>query len=332
MLTLGGLVAGGPDGWVMLSVNLVYAHLIGTFIGLPAYRITRKYKERGKVMVFTLALAVVVGAAAGTELSYLLVKTVLFPEYVFPWSHEQLFQAGFTISLLFGLGGVIYFRLESRARRMVATIHKQEMARERLMMLNKSAELEALRARINPHFLFNTINSVLTLIPTNPEKAEWMLEKLAALFRGILIYKENDRVPLHRELTWVRDYLEIEKIRLGDRLHYTIDADETTGKFTVPEFLLQPLVENAVIHGIAPKQDGGRITVSARQASDRLILEVRDNGVGFSSAIRGTGHGMKLVKERLKLLYGEYYRFEVFEREGVTVRLELPVANEREPS
>jgi signal transduction histidine kinase len=184
------------------------------------------------------------------------------------------------------------------------------------------ARLSSLESRIRPHFLFNTLNSVIALIPDDPKAAVRVTERLAALLRYSLDSTGHGTVPLEQELKVARDYLEIEKMRFGDRLRYSIDVPGHLMQAEVPPFSLQTLVENSVKYG------GGEIRVSAHNGNGRLLLRVWDSGSGFpEDAPLPAGHGLRNLKERLDSLWGSNAAVE-FPREdaGTTVQISLPAS------
>lgn len=209
--------------------------------------------------------------------------------------------------------------------RIVRLQNRQEALRE----LAVSAQLAALRAQINPHFLFNSLNSIAQLIVTEPRKAEACVERLAEIYRYLLHRAHSDFVPLAEELSVAESYLEIERARFGDALRVEEHIDAQARDLLLPSLILQPLVENAVKHGISPKVGGGRVTIEARIDDGDLRLAVRDTGVGLGD--QGTlfeqGVGLRNVRERLLRLYGAEYAPQVVSKPGAgtTVTLRIPV-------
>jgi two-component system LytT family sensor kinase len=193
----------------------------------------------------------------------------------------------------------------------------------RLLM---EARLEALASQINPHFLFNTLNSISSLIRVNPEKARTMITRLARIMRQRLRNQEHF-TPLREELDFIDDYLSIELVRFGDKLRVLKHIDAMASDMLVPSMLLQPLVENSIKHGISGKVEGGTITLRARRAGDRLVIEVEDDGIGISeadlSSILNKGIGVTNVKERLKVLYNQDYRMLIDSQPGRGTRIEI---------
>jgi two-component system, LytTR family, sensor kinase len=207
-----------------------------------------------------------------------------------------------------------------------------ELKLEEQKRLLLEARLDALQRQINPHFLFNTLNSIASLVRSQPELAREMTVKLANILRALL--KDHDTyVPLRDELRFTDDYLDIEVVRFGvDKLRVEKEIDPRTLDVLVPSILLQPLIENSIKHGLEPRIHGGTVTLRSRLEGDRIFIEVADDGVGMgnrpASALRraGAGIGMKNVQERLEVLYGSQAQFKVVSNpgRGTSVSIEIP--------
>ncbi|MGA2535763.1 MAG: histidine kinase [Terracidiphilus sp.] len=214
-----------------------------------------------------------------------------------------------------------------------------EMKLEEQKRLLLEARLDALQRQINPHFLFNTLNSIASLVRMQPEMARQMTVKLANILRALL--KDHDTyVPLRDELSFTDDYLDIEVVRFGaEKLRVEKEIDPRTLSVLVPSILLQPLIENSIKHGLEPRLNGGTVTLRSRLEGNRVLIEVADDGVGMgnrpTSALRrtGAGIGMKNVQERLEVLYGNQARFEVVSNpgRGTLVSIELPANLPEQP-
>jgi LytS/YehU family sensor histidine kinase len=206
--------------------------------------------------------------------------------------------------IVHGTSSALRFHRELKAR---------EQAEERLRALATEAELRALKAQINPHFLFNTLNTIAALIHADPRKAEETVERLSEMFRYVLAGSERGLVPLAEELSFVDGYLEIEGARFGERLNVVREVDGCVLGVLVPSLSLQPLVENVVQHGSGP---GGRIdlTIRAVRDGDEVVISIGDQGPGMPSG-RDTrsvgGVGIRNVDERLRKTYGEEYGLEI---------------------
>jgi two-component system LytT family sensor kinase len=207
-----------------------------------------------------------------------------------------------------------------------------ELKLEEQKRLVLEARFDALQRQINPHFLFNTLNSIASLVRFRPDLAREMIVKLANLLRALL-KDHGTYVRLQEELSFTDDYLDIEVVRFGsDKLRVVKELDERTLNVLVPSILLQPLIENSIKHGLEPRIQGGTITIRSRISGASVVIEVEDDGVGMmhkppSSLEReGNGIGMKNVRERLEVLYGNQARFTVVSRpgRGTLVSIEIP--------
>jgi two-component system LytT family sensor kinase len=205
---------------------------------------------------------------------------------------------------------------------------RNEIKLEEQQRLLMQARLEALASQINPHFLFNTLNSVSSLIRTNQDQARAVVYKLSSILRRLL-RKHESFSPLRDELSFIDDYLAIEMVRFGDKLRFDKDVSPETLDKLVPSMLLQPLVENSIRHGLSGKVDGGVIRVRSRMAGNRLSIVVEDDGVGIPEAklarLLEQGIGVSNVNERLKVFFGNDYRMYVDSRPGAGTRIEIDI-------
>ena len=189
--------------------------------------------------------------------------------------------------------------------------------------------MKALRAQINPHFLFNALNAIAGLIHTRPELAEETVEQLAEVFRYTLRKSEKEWVRLDEELEFVAAYLRVEEARFGERLQVKVSVDAAATAIAVPAMSIQPLVENAIKHGTSTVEGQGRVELSVTLNAEALCIEVCDNGpgfpTGFSLAAPGSGHGLRNIAERLSGYYGDSARISwENQAEGTMVRLQIP--------
>jgi two-component system, LytTR family, sensor kinase len=197
------------------------------------------------------------------------------------------------------------------------------------------AELRALRAQINPHFLFNSLNSIAALITAEPEAAEEMIIRLAKIFRHVLTYHDRPFSSVNEEISFLQTYLEIEKVRFGDRLQVNFEIEPSISQLAIPTFILQPLVENSLKHGLGPKVGENLLTIRGRQLSDHVELTVEDNGVGAkinSSGWNSTGLGLRNVEERLQTVYrgDAQFSFESVPRLGSRAQILIPITRKNQ--
>ncbi|HVW10226.1 MAG TPA: histidine kinase [Bryobacteraceae bacterium] len=209
---------------------------------------------------------------------------------------------------------------------------RNEAQLEEQSRLLLTARLETLSSQINPHFLFNTLNSIASLIRVNPERARTMVVRLARIMRRRLRTQEHFS-PLRDELDFIGDYLAIELERFGDKLRVVREIDPSCADVPIPSMLLQPLVENSIKHGIANRIEGGTITLRAHRAGDRLAIEVEDDGVGIPESTHdesagGTGIGVSNVRERLQVLYRHDYTMAIESQPGQGTRVSIDIPAE----
>src|SRR5438552_3309388 len=210
-----------------------------------------------------------------------------------------------------------------------------ELAQSSLKARLAQAQLKALKMQLHPHFLFNTLHSISSLVLEDPPKANSMIARLGDFLRLTLENSDQQLVSLQEETEFLRCYLEIEQVRFGDRLTVTFELDPQTLSAQVPHLILQPVVENAIQHAIAPRATRGHINIEAKRLNSLLRLEVSDNGPGIDSNANlpwKQGVGLTNVRTRLQQIYGPDFRFELMNTKGggVTAFMEIPF--EREPN
>jgi two-component system LytT family sensor kinase len=218
-------------------------------------------------------------------------------------------------------------RLEGLARER----ERIELSRREASLMHQlvQAELRALRAQINPHFLFNSLNTIAALVHQDPTLAEAMTLRLARIFRYVLTQTDQSFSPVHEEIDFLRAYLDIEQMRFGERLQVQFQVADAVADRPIPSLILQPLVENAIKHGFSPKLGPCRLTICGRVRDEELVLSIEDNGVGTRGAqeARPPGIGLRNVRERLAAVYGARARlsFESWPRQGSRATVFLPL-------
>ncbi|MDL2357153.1 MAG: histidine kinase [Pseudomonadota bacterium] len=272
---------------------------------------------RGVVIALCVMLGVAVGNALlnGVDpLSYLSRATVLAPLVPF-----ALFMAGFMALVL--IAGERRIAAETLAAR-----HSEQIAAAAQLLAE--ARLRALQAQIEPHFLYNTLANVLSLIDGQPAQARHMLERFIDFLRASLTASRAEHATLGAEIDLVGAYLDVLAVRMGARLRYRIEVGAAERALRIAPMLLQPIVENAVMHGLEPKLDGGEIVLRARADGAALCIEVSDSGVGLTAkaARPGGGVGLANLRARLRSLYGPGAQVQLLENQpcGMTVRVLLP--------
>jgi signal transduction histidine kinase len=307
--------------------------LPNALLGLVSLRLARRWpwpsgrEQRGRLAARLIAaiFGIAVAATAGW-LGLVLLDRRLFPPatpHALPLA-VVLWELVISDLMHCALAAVGYASHTARAL-------AEERARSaRADVLRARAELQLLRSQLHPHFVLNVLHAMLGLVRRDPARAEAALERLGELLRfGQWVDQTgSDWVPLSREWDFVTSYLELERVRLGDRLRVSLEADDAALAVLVPPFALQPLVENAIVHAVAPRAAGGLVEVSARRSNGTLTLAVRDDGPGAAEdAVAASPRmGLRLLRERLGALYSgrATMAFERPEGGGLRVRLDLP--------
>jgi hypothetical protein len=239
-----------------------------------------------------------------------------------PRDHWTELRNSVLITALAGVAGSYYFYSQNKGAYL---IRKMGEAREHA----DEARLKLLETQLEPHMLFNTLANLRALIGVDPQRAQQMLDHMIAYLRATLAASRATTHPLAAEFERLRDYLELMTIRMGPRLGYTLDLPKGLERYKVPTLLLQPLVENSIQHGLEPKVEGGRITVSAHDEAGVLVLRVDDTGVGHAvQPTDGKGFGLTQVRERLATLYGgrASIHFESAPGAGARTEIRIPLA------
>jgi len=251
------------------------------------------------IQVAVIFIAMIIGSAVGALLGTVAAgigPSIFFQKY----SLLQMIILG----ILFG-SIISYFFISRETISATKTLVQEERIK-RLTSEKKAVEsnLRLLQAQIEPHFLFNTLSNIMSLLETDLEKAKSMLVDLIHYLRTSLSKTRNKTTTIAQEMEMIRAYLNIFKIRMGDRLRYNIDIPDTIKDFPFPPMLIQPLVENAIRHGLEPKIEGGELSIRGKEKGDILQLEITDTGMGFNED-EDTGVGLSNVRERLQSLYGD---------------------------
>jgi LytS/YehU family sensor histidine kinase len=231
------------------------------------------------------------------------------------------------ISLAIGISQVAYAHFRSRLAQTELQLKIEELARLQAEKLASEARFASLESRLQPHFLFNTLNSISSLIGSNPQRAEQLLGRFSAVLRSSLDAPAEDLVALQAEMKLVADYLEIQQARYAHRLRYALHVPEALLQHRVPPFSVQTLVENSVKFAVAPSPSGSTIEVSAVLDGERLRIEVVDDGPGFTAAQIQPHHGIDNLRERLRALFGEAAQLAIGRSpaQRTQVAIELPV-------
>jgi sensor histidine kinase YesM len=316
----GNQVASATEFLHMLGYTLVYSNLTGVLGTLVIGSLVEKAQLR-KLPVFpVVSLGVIVFSAVGCLLAQTLFMAIGFAVPQHFWlEYLHTLRVVLPLAAVFGLGALVHAVLRERVRVAEEKLHEKEVAEERARKLAIEARLRSLESRIHPHFLFNTLNSISSLIAVNPARAEQIVGRLAALLRASLDNSNQPLIPLQQELAMVESYLDIERTRFGDKLRGSTEVADELRSAKVPPMSVQMLVENAVKHAITPQHGGGEILVAASAELGDVRIEVRDTGPGFNLTAIPGGHGLNNLVDRLDALFGAKARLNVFQRDGHSV-------------
>lgn len=319
----------GSVPWPAVALNIgiffVYALIIGglCWAVMPALGVC--WEPRPWAIRWTLLLAAMLGLSiAGTALAS------LATHYMFPAIRQvpvsALFREGLPAAIpITIIVGVITTVIEAGKGRLAASqaaLQEQRLERERAEKLAAEAQLASLTSRVQPHFLFNTLNSIAALIRDDPKQAEQTIERLASLLRSSL--DTTQVVPLEQEIRLVRDYLEIQKTRLAPRLTFKIGIEPGL-RANVPPFSVQTLVENSLKHVAGQRPQGVSLQVRASRIDENVVVSVSDDGPGFDAQSLRSGSGLDNLQGRLRAIYGDRAGLEFVREPGrMTVRLRVP--------
>ncbi len=322
--------AGGAISWVEAAAIVIPLCVLYAFICLSAWYTSKGAPIQpentlrlflGHITAAALVSALWVGLALG--LVYLLAKTAAF---------QGLDQRFAPLTRIFFAAGFLLYLLAVASHYVILSLEASSEAEARILETNihaRDAELKALKAQINPHFLFNSLNSISALTSIDPSRARDMCVLLGDFLRMTLGLGEKNLVRFSEELELLEKYLAIEKVRFGDRLKMQEDIQEESKACLLPPLLLQPLVENAVKHGIASLPDGGQVRLSAERQNGRLAIVVENSWDPEAPPRRSGGRGLKNVQQRLEARYGDEASIHVnTQGELFQVSLSLPVESE----
>jgi sensor histidine kinase YesM len=320
-----------------LWMNLLIAHCIGfsifAIIG-AAGRIVGEARIDawpGPRRGWFFSLLVLVGVFVGYAIAFVLIG-IIDERFSARW-----FSGWFvgSVLLVWAVLSLLFWRFYSDRARIAEAEGARVAERARAEQLERQAldaQLRTLQAQIEPHFLFNTLANVVSLVDGQPADAKRMLERLIDLLRGSLSASRAQHATLGQEAELVRAYLDILAIRMGARLRYEVRIDEALRALPLAPMLLQPLVENAIQHGLEPKIEGGCVRVSATGRDGEVVIVVEDDGAGFGATTRGGGVGLANLRERLAASYGGRARLAIEDAQpGTRVRLVLPRPEEPAP-
>ena len=306
--------------------SFIYATVIGFPTALILNWVGFHYTERYPRSIFAIFTAVLLfTGTVGSFLGAAIIRLVgIIPPGYYAREVRSSLPISLVITVVVGLSVTAYETLRHRLQDASLQLRTQQMEHERANKLLAEARLSSLESRIHPHFLFNTLNSISSLIPTDPKRAEDTVGKLASLLRFSINANQSSLVSLDQELKIVRDYLEIESTRIGPRLRYEISVPEALAAVKLPPLALQTIVENSIKHVAAQRTAPVLINIAATSHDGFCELTVTDDGPGFSLADISPDHGLANLTGRLDLLYGDAAQLSVNRldtKTAVTIRI-----------
>lgn len=315
------------DIGVMVFAYMIYSQVIGTTAALVVPKVAmRLWSRNGLSLWLPYIAALLAVSAAGTALAVgALWVFQLIPAASLASQFMGSIRVAIIITMLVGIAAFFIESLRHRGERTALELKHQQLLNERAQKLASEARFSSLQSRLQPHFLFNTINSILSLIHDDPAGAEQMLQRLSRLLRYALDSQQRTTVTLGEELKLVTDYLEIERTRFGQRLRFAIDVPAGLHNWALPPYALQTLIENSMKYVVGARREGGVIELHARFDNSALLLEVRDDGDGFDPAGIPQGHGLDTLIQRLHMLYNGTATLTIVPlAPGCAVRLTIP--------
>ena len=327
------------------AINLLFSQCIGLSIFAALEIGFALLDQRSAMRPLVAMLAVLCGSLIGTALGYWLpgllraaglLDFAAWPDHV---AGGDLYWQSVLIGLLFGAVATVYFTAQQRLHDARGALQEQRLRTAEAQREEAWTQLRLLRAQVEPHFLFNSLAHVDSLLADDAASGRALLGELIDYLRGSLRHSRQAQCTLGEELDLLQSYLALMRQRMGERLAVTIDVDEALRAHPLLPMLLQPLVENAIVHGLEPSPRGGRLLIRGRAGSggrddggEHILLQVSDDGVGFDPARRapGAGSGLDNLNARLRAVYAGRAALELEENRGggVTARLKLPAATD----
>ncbi|MBC7653861.1 MAG: histidine kinase [Oligoflexus sp.] len=320
------LVSANKIEWDNIAITFMFSVTIATSISfliklVDNYR--AKYNPKNFYIIWlSYYFAALVGMTIASEICYFILYTYILniPYHIF--SDPKQLLINLVISLVVTTVVGVY---QSQRTNLEVRIKEKELDIVKLNQLKTQAELQTLQSRINPHFLYNSLNSIASLIHIDADRAEDMTLKLSKLFRYSINTQNENLTSVKEEVEIVNTYLDIEKVRFGDRINFNLDIAVDTLNDQIPRFILQPLIENAIKHGLNDKIDGGEITLIIYKQEKEIVLIVSDNGKPFPTELNA-GYGLQSTYEKLQLLYGDKYALQIINEPEKLIKITIPTS------
>lgn len=325
------LYASGFNKYIGFGTTLADSFLFCNGIAIPAfvyiYISTNTFKSVTRItQVLLIFSSVALGAISGSMM-ILLIKgmslTLLLGE------QRTLIIRALFCNFVFGGAMIAFFVSRARIAEAKRMVLEERMKVLDLKCMTMETELRLLQAQIEPHFLFNTLSNIMSLIESDPDKARTMMESFSGFLRTSLHIARDKTVTIAQEMELIRSYLDIHRVRMGDRLRYSIEIPDNLLGCSIPPLLIQPLVENSLKHGLEPKIEGGEIAIKAAPNGNGFAITIADSGVGIQENTRGNGIGLENIRKRIQMFCNEAGGGLVLEKNepsGVKAIIEIPYA------
>jgi two-component system LytT family sensor kinase len=305
---------------------MIFSAIISVIITNSIYLVTCLWQSKKLArwqFILIFYSCSIIGMLVGVELSYLAVSFIFHIPYHF-LSHFNDYRFNFLIVLV--VGTILYFYRAQQVS-MNTRLQEKELDLVKAKQLITQAELQTLQSKINPHFLYNSLNSIAGLVHVDADKAEEMTLKLSRLFRYSVNSPQGNTASVKQEMEIVETYLDIEKVRFGDRLTFSTQISPGADNALIPRFLIQPLVENALKHGLNDKAANGELFVDVEKADQYILIKIADNGKPFPAELN-MGYGLQSTYDKLTLLYGEDYQVQLTNVPQKQICIKVPAVYE----
>ncbi|WP_160292145.1 sensor histidine kinase [Pedobacter lusitanus] len=317
------LISAFKGGWIGtrgLINQMIFSTIIAFFIVNSIYisqKVLRLTSGKGWLFLIVYYLSSIIGMLIAIEMIYLVRALVFNQEYHF----LHLEDARFSVVVVVIVCTIIHV-YTTQTKIMNAKLREKNLNMLQLSQMKTQAELAMLQSKINPHFLYNSLNAIASLIHEDPDKAERMTIQLSKLFRYSINQSQESLVTVQEEMEIVSTYLDIERVRFGDRIDFVIAVDEELFKDKIPRFLIQPLVENALKHGLKNVADHGLLRIEIHKAA-QITISIIDNGIPFPEELE-TGYGLQSTYEKLQLLYNDDYEVQILNQPVKQIKIIIP--------
>ncbi|TKC00441.1 sensor histidine kinase [Pedobacter cryophilus] len=314
--------------WRYVGVTFMFSVAISTSISsfmqlVENYR--KKYNPKNYYFIWGLYyLSALVGMTIASEICLFILNAFILKIDYTIFSDPKQLLINLVISLVVTTIVGVY---QTQRSNLELRLKQKEVDIIKLNQLKTQAELQTLQSRINPHFLYNSLNSIASLIHIDADKAEDMTLKLSKLFRYSINTQNENLTSVKEEVEIVKTYLDIERVRFGERINFNLEIDDAALEEKIPRFILQPLVENALKHGLNDQISGGLLKIIIKNAPNELLLIVSDNGKPFPSELN-SGYGLQSTYEKLQLLYPDNYQLQIVNEPEKQIKISIPKQHE----